>query len=214
MLKMQYKRFPLGALWTNGYLFWDEDGEAFFIDPGGDASEVLKFVKAHGLKLRKVLLTHGHLDHIAGVRDLAPLVGSEVYVGRGDARILRNPPESLQTALRIHCDPITDFQEVVEGQTLRVGKIEVQVMETPGHTEGGVCYLIAEGDEKVLASGDTLFAHSVGRTDLDGGDEVKLNASLLRLAKLPDDLRVLPGHGPETNIGKERAHNPFWPVES
>ena len=163
---MQYKRFPLGALWTNGYLFWDEDGEAFFIDPGGDA------------------------------------------------RILRNPPESLQTALRIHCDPITDFQEVVEGQTLRVGKIEVQVMETPGHTEGGVCYLIAEGDEKVLTSGDTLFAHSVGRTDLDGGDEAKLNASLLRLAKLPDDLRVLPGHGPETNIGKERAHNPFWPVQS
>ena len=65
VLKMQYKRFPLGALWTNGYLFWDEDGEAFFIDPGGDASEVLKFVKAHNLKLRKVLLTHGHLDHIA-----------------------------------------------------------------------------------------------------------------------------------------------------
>ena len=95
---------------------------------------------------------------------------------------------------------LTDFQEVAEGQTLRVGKIEARVIETPGHTEGGVCYLIAEGDEKVLASGDTLFAHSVGRTDLDGGDEAKLNASLLRLAKLPDDLRVLPEH----EIG--RAH--------
>ena len=209
---MRFRRFPLGALWTNGYLFWDEGGEAFFIDPGGDAVEVLDFLKEHNLSLKAVLLTHGHLDHIAGVRDLQPLVGDAVYVGRGDARLLLSPSVELQRALRMKCEPVTSFREVEEGMTLRVGDFEIQVMETPGHTEGGVCYLIKQGGETVLASGDTLFAQSVGRTDLDGGDQDVLDASLRRLAALPDALRVLPGHGPETAIGEERKHNPFWPV--
>ena len=209
---MRYRRFPLGPLWTNGYLFWDEDNEAFFVDPGGDAAEVLDFLTGQGLNLRKVLLTHGHLDHIAGVKDLQPLVGSEVYVARNDARFLRQPPAELQAALGIKCAPIENFQELSEGMVLRVGKMEARVMETPGHTEGSVCFLIKEGEQELLASGDTLFAQSVGRTDLDGGDREKLEDSLRRLAELPDSLRVLPGHGPETSIGEERKRNPFWPA--
>ena len=208
---MRFKRFPLGALWTNGYLFWDDGGAAFFVDPGGDATEVLEFMKENNLKLEKILLTHGHLDHIAGVCDLKPLVGNEVYVSHNDARLLRHPPEELQRALRIDCAPVTDFREISEGMTLKVGSMEALVMETPGHTEGSVCYLIKDNDESVLASGDTLFAQSVGRTDLDGGDAEALEASLRRLAKLPDNLRVLPGPGPETFIGDERKRNPFWP---
>ena len=164
---MHYKRFPLGALWTNGYLFWDDGGEAFFVDPGGDAAEVLDFVKGQGLKLRKVLLTHGHLDHFAGLHSLEPVVGNETYVGHGDAYRLREPAQALQDLLGIQCEPITDFHELKEGDVLRVGEMEIQVMETPGHTEGGVCYLISGGDERLLASGDTLFAQSVGRTDLE-----------------------------------------------
>ncbi|MDO4786185.1 MAG: MBL fold metallo-hydrolase, partial [Fretibacterium sp.] len=105
-----------------------------------------------------------------------------------------------------------DFHEVSEGMELVVGDLRIEVLETPGHTPGGVCYLIREGDESILVSGDTLFAQSVGRTDLPGGDQAKLDDSLRRLSSLPDALRVLPGHGPETTIGKERRHNPFWPV--
>lgn len=208
---MKYKRFPLGALWTNGYLVWDEDGEALFIDPGGDAAEVEDYLKQNNLRLRKVLLTHGHLDHIAGVSELQALVGDQVYVGRRDAQLLRSPSGSLSRLLGISCDPITSFHEVSEGDIIEVGRLRAYVMETPGHTEGGVCYLIKESDESLLASGDTLFAQSVGRTDLEGGDAPTLTASLLRLAELPDGLRVLPGHGPETSIGEERRHNPFWP---
>lgn len=208
---MNFKRFPLGALWTNGYLFWDVNGEAFFVDPGGDAHEVIDYMKEHSLTLRKVLLTHGHIDHIGGVHDMQPLVGDEIYIGSGDAGLLRTPPESLQQALGIRCEPTDNFKEVSEGMTINVGSFEIKVMETPGHTEGGVCYLIKNGDETVISVGDTLFAQSVGRTDLDGGDQAKLDDSLRRLAELPDELRVLPGHGPDTTIGAERKRNPFWP---
>ncbi|RRD65887.1 MBL fold metallo-hydrolase [Fretibacterium sp. OH1220_COT-178] len=209
---MQYKRFPLGGLWTNGYLFWDEKGRAFFVDPGGEAREVLDFVGDKGLELKAVLLTHGHLDHIVGVRDFLPFVGGEIYISTGDAGMLRHPPEAMQVALRMRCDGVADFHEVSEGMELVVGDLRIEVLETPGHTPGGVCYLIREGDESILVSGDTLFAQSVGRTDLPGGDQAKLDDSLRRLSSLPDALRVLPGHGPETTIGKERRHNPFWPV--
>jgi glyoxylase-like metal-dependent hydrolase (beta-lactamase superfamily II) len=89
--------------------------------------------------------------------------------------------------------------------------LEIRVMATPGHTQGSVCYLIREGEKNILASGDTLFAQSVGRTDLPGGDSAMLMASLRKLAALPDDLPVFPGHGPSTTIGQERQNNPFWP---
>ena len=187
---MQYKRFPLGKLWTNGYLFWDEGGEAFFIDPGGDAREVLEFVRSQGLKLRAVLLTHGHVDHFAGLGDLLPLVGGEVYISRDDADMIRRPSEAMQSALRIRCESVADFHEISEGNVLEIGAFRIEVLETPGHTPGGVCYLIQEGGERILASGDTLFAQSVGRTDLAGGDPSRLDDSLRKLSKLPDSLVV------------------------
>ena len=118
----------------------------------------------------------------------------------------------MQSALRIRCESVADFHEISEGNVLEIGAFRIEVLETPGHTLGGVCYLIREGGECILASGDTLFAQSVGRTDLTGGEPSKLDDSLRKLSKLPDSLVVLPGHGPETTIGEERQHNPFWPV--
>ncbi len=210
---MNYKRFPLGALWTNGYLFWDDKThEAFFIDPGGDTRDVKEFLIANDLKLTMILLTHGHIDHIAGIHELIELVGDNIYIGKNDAYRLRTPSQELQALLRVHCGGLENFKEVDEGQVINFPGYEIKVIETPGHTEGSVCYLIQDSEgHKVLVSGDTLFAQSVGRTDLEGGDDIQLEASLRKLAEFHDGLHVLPGHGPDTSIGEEREMNPYWP---
>ncbi|MDR1741263.1 MAG: MBL fold metallo-hydrolase [Synergistaceae bacterium] len=210
-MKTLFERFPLGALWANGYLFWAEENEkpAFFIDPGGDASEVLSFAKANGLDLRAVLLTHGHIDHIAGIEDFVPIVGDNIYIAEGDAELLRHPPEAMMRAIGVECGGVEKFKTVADGDAITIGPFSVKVIATPGHTPGSVCYLI---EENILVSGDTLFADSVGRTDLPGGDWGQLVESLKKLAALPDDTEVFPGHGPMTTIGHERGHNPFWPA--
>ena len=209
---MNYKQFPLGALWTNGYLFWDDETrEAFFADPGGSTQEVRDFLEENGLKLTMIILTHGHIDHIAGIPELVPFVGGEIYIGRRDAFMLKHPSSQLQALLGVHCAGVSDFKTVDEGQVIDFPGYTIKVMETPGHTEGSVCYIITDKDgHKVMLSGDTLFAQSVGRTDLEGGDQLKLEASLRRLDTLPDSLHVLPGHGPDTSIAAEREMNPYW----
>jgi glyoxylase-like metal-dependent hydrolase (beta-lactamase superfamily II) len=211
---MHYERFPLGNLWTNGYLFWGDGKEAFFVDPGGDVDDVLGHLARRNLTLKAVLLTHGHLDHIAGIEGLLPLVGNEVYISEEDAPLLRRPPEEIQRALGMTSKGTETFKTVSDKTVLSFGDLRVEVLATPGHTRGSVCYLIKDekgNKESVLVSGDTLFAQSVGRTDLPGGDEAQLMESLRKLAELPDELPVLPGHGPGTAIGRERRGNPFWP---
>ena len=210
---MNYKRFPLGALWTNGYLFWDDETrDAFFIDPGGKTKDVTDFLTANNLKLKMVLLTHGHIDHIAGIHEFVPFVGNNIYIGKNDASMLKKPSHQLQALLGVNCDGLEDFQTVEEGRIIDFSGYKIKVLETPGHTEGSVCYLITDKDgHKILISGDTLFAQSVGRTDLEGGDSLKLENSLKKLAEFNDGLHVLPGHGPDTSIGSERELNPYWP---
>ena len=209
---MKYKCFPLGALWTNGYLFWDEGGRAFFVDPGGEAGDVFAFMKERKLQLKAVFLTHGHLDHLSGIESFVPLVGDFIYISDEDAPLLRRPSAEMQAALRMRCGGVERFRSVKDGDVLEIGDLRVEVLATPGHTPGGVCYRISQEKQSVLVSGDTLFAQSVGRTDLPGGDQFTLDESLRKLATLPDDLIVLPGHGPETSIGQERQNNPFWPL--
>ena len=210
---MQYKSFPLGALWTNGYLFWDEaTKDAFFVDPGGSTQEVTDFISANNLNLKAILLTHGHIDHVAGIHELVPFTGDNIYIHHDDAAMLRKPSRQLQALLGVSFGGLENFREVEDGTRLEFSGYKVEAIHTPGHTEGSVCYMVEDdGGHKVLLSGDTLFAQSVGRTDLEGGDDVKLEASLRRLAELPDGLHVLPGHGPDTNIGSEREFNPYWP---
>ena len=210
---MQYKRFSLGALWTNGYLFWDDETRnAFFVDPGGKTKAVTKFIEDNNLNLKMILLTHGHIDHIAGIHELVSYVGDNIYIGKNDAFMLKNPSRELQELLGVDCDGLENFKTVDEGRAIDFPGYKIKVMETPGHTEGSVCYLITDKDEhNILVSGDTLFAQSVGRTDLEGGDSLKLEVSLRRLAELHDSLHVLPGHGPDTSIGEERELNPYWP---
>lgn len=217
---MKFKRFPLGALWTNTYLVWDDSGAAFLADPAGNAEEILSFAKENGLNLTTVLLTHGHLDHIGGIDSLREFAAPKFYIGAGDASMLRSPDQTVAQWMECDFKGIEDFSTLSDGDVLMIGAMNVSVIETPGHTPGCVCYLVSEPgregapwEEMLLLSGDTLFARSVGRTDLPGGDGKRLQQSLLRLSSLPDDLRVLPGHGPETTIGAERIHNSFWPGE-
>ncbi|MBQ3764945.1 MAG: MBL fold metallo-hydrolase [Synergistaceae bacterium] len=210
---MNYKRFPLGALWTNGYLFWDEETKAaFFIDPGGNTKDVIDFINKNSLNLKMILLTHGHIDHVAGIHELARLAGSEIYISSEDAEMLRHPSRQLQALLGVSFDGLSEFQELNDGREIDFPGYTIKVIATPGHTEGSVCYLITDKDgHSVLVSGDTLFAQSVGRTDLEGGDSLKLDQSLRLLDKFNDGLHVLPGHGPDTSIGSEREMNPYWP---
>ena len=210
---MQYKRFPLGALWTNGYLFWDDEThDAFFIDPGGKTEDVTKFMADNNLTLKMILLTHGHIDHTAGINELVPFTGDNIYIHSGDAEMLRHPSRELQALLGVKFGGLEAFREIDDGRTIDFPGYTVKTIATPGHTEGSVCFLITDkGGHKILVSGDTLFAQSVGRTDLEGGDDVKLESSLRRLAEFDDGLHVLPGHGPDTSIGSERELNPYWP---
>ena len=210
---MHYKRFPLGALWTNGYLFWNEaTKEAFFIDPGGKTEDVKDFMTANNLTLKMILLTHGHIDHVAGINELVPFTGDNIYIHSGDSAMLRKPSRELQELLGVKFGGLETFREIEDGRIIDFPGYTVRTIATPGHTEGSVCFLITDKDgHKVLVSGDTLFAQSVGRTDLEGGDWLKLESSLKRLAEFDDGLSVLPGHGPATSIGSERELNPYWP---
>lgn len=210
---MNYKYFPVGALWTNCYIFWDDfSKQAFCVDPGGNTQEVRDFLNSQGLKLSMILLTHGHIDHIAGIHELIPYVANNIYIGKNDASMLRNPSTQLQALLGVHCEGVNNFHEVSEGRVIDFPGYTISVIETPGHTPGSVCYMVKDNENHyVLLSGDTLFAQSVGRTDLEGGDWLKLEASLRKLDTLNDSLHVLPGHGPDTSIASEREMNPYWP---
>lgn len=210
---MNYKRFPLGPLSTNTYLVW-EGGSGFIADPAGSAAEIQDFARREGISVEKILITHGHLDHTGGLPDAVERFGAPVYVPGPDAFMVESPDMGAASWMGYDFKGMNGFMRLKDGDVLEVGKMTVQVIGTPGHTRGSSCYLARSDAGSLLLSGDTLFARSVGRTDLPGGNAVALDRSLTKLASLPDGLAVLPGHGPETTIGNERVHNPFWPEEN
>ncbi len=207
---MKYKRFPLGPLWTNTYLVWDDTGRGLLVDPAGDPDQIDGFARAWGISIEKILLTHGHLDHTGGLPAVMERFGAPVYVPEEDASLVSSPDQGALEWMGYDFKGTDDFSTLRDGDVLTVGSMKVTVLATPGHTPGSSCYLAEAEGGNLLLSGDTLFARSVGRTDLPGGDPELLDRSILKLAALPDGLQVLPGHGPETTIGAERKHNPFW----
>ncbi len=204
---MNYKRFPLGPLWTNCYVLDDGKGVAFCVDPGWEPSEILSYIKSEKLQLAAIVLTHCHFDHILGVPELKRATGVPVYVPLLDESMLSSP--SAEMAYGFKTEPVKAEYILHDGEKFTIGEISLTCIHTPGHTQGSMCLIAEQGDEKILIAGDTLFARSIGRTDLEGGDPRAMKRSLERLKGIRGDMPVLPGHGPETSLQREREWNPF-----
>jgi hydroxyacylglutathione hydrolase len=186
-----------------------ETGQAAIIDPGGNAESILAVVKDMGVTVTHLLHTHAHFDHILATGEVAAATGAPIFVHRDDQALYENLPRQGRMFGFRASRPPSPRQWLVGGETIAVGKLAVQVLHTPGHTPGSVGYYLGS-DDAVLFAGDTLFAESVGRTDLPGGSFTDIAASIrTKLYVLPGETRVIPGHGPETTIGHEREHNPF-----
>jgi len=185
-----------GSLYTNCYMAYAEDSDTcVLIDPGFDAEQILEKVRAQGKTLEAVFLTHGHFDHIGGVKDIAAQTGCRVYIHEADL--------ALPSQLTVGTVPATDHYD--EGDTVTAAGLTFRVLHTPGHTPGGVCLLC----EEAMFAGDTLFAGTCGRTDLPGSSPKQMRESLSRLAKLEGNYRVLPGHGIYSTLDMEKRTNPY-----
>ncbi len=199
----------VGPFAVNCYLLWEENSpDALIIDPGAEAETVNYWIDEFDLKPAAILLTHGHGDHIAAVAELKKQYDIPLYVGAGDEDLLANPSANI-SAFFDHpvVAPMPDHS-VQDEQELAIAGLQLTVIATPGHTVGGVCFLEETGGR--LFCGDTLFAGSIGRTDLPGGNHQQLIDSIMsRIMKLPDTCVVLPGHGPESTVGAERTSNPW-----
>jgi hydroxyacylglutathione hydrolase len=206
---MILETFPVGPLHCNCTIVGDEvTHDAIVVDPGDNIPEILSRLQKHGLTLRQIVVTHAHIDHVGGAAHLRKLTGAPVVMNQQDLALL-GMMEMQAGWLGVPTPEVAPPDASAE-DGLRVGLagLPAQVLHTPGHTPGSICLLFP--DQNLLLAGDTLFAGSIGRTDLPGGDGRQILRSLRdRLLALPDTTRVLPGHGPETTIGEERQSNPF-----
>lgn len=221
------KEFSFNTFQTRCCVVWDEDGICAFVDPGfSDASErteLVSFVESKGLKPSCIMLTHAHFDHTYGVADLARTYGIPVYMDRKETFTIENTNPYVCGAYGLPLPEAFEAQDfpgggarsgedasgaASGGAAVRVGSLLFEVLETPGHSVGGVCLL--ERGEKVLFSGDTLFAGAIGRTDHPGGDyDLLMKSIFTQLMALDGDTVVIPGHGPVSDIATERMTNPF-----
>lgn len=200
MGKLEIKCVRVGMLQTNCYIIYDDEiREAIVVDPGDEADYIAQCLKRCDVKAVAILLTHGHSDHFLGLTDLKKILQVPVYIPADDAFRLAFQSGFVDASYEIAPDDIL----VHDKESLSIGGMQIEVIHTPGHTEGGTCYYFRE--QAVLLSGDTMFCHSWGRTDFAGGDEAALFRSIReKLLPLPEDTVVLPGHEGTTTIREER----------
>lgn len=203
---MNVERLVLGMLDTNCWLVSDDaGGPVVVIDPAGDEAELLSALGERAVAC--VVLTHAHFDHIGAARAVIAATGAGLLVHQADAAAIMSAEANGGAAFGFDYTAPAADGTLVDGDIIAAGDVRLTVIHTPGHTPGSIV-LVGEGH---LFSGDTLFAGSIGRTDFAGGDMASMRTSIGRLAGLDDALRVHPGHGPDTTIGRERRVNPFFP---
>lgn len=204
---MNISCIPLGHLEANCYVIeCEETKKAAVIDPGGDPSEVISYLKEKGLTLEYIIDTHAHMDHVAGNDPLRDATGAKLLIHRLEADSLNGPRPHISPNMGFPTKFKTPDRLLEEGDIIEVGNIKLKVLHTPGHTRGGIC-LVSDG---VVFTGDTLFNCSIGRSDFTGGNYEDLITSIkTKLLTLPDETLVCPGHMGDSTIGYERKHNPF-----
>ncbi|MBL8173324.1 MAG: MBL fold metallo-hydrolase [Bryobacterales bacterium] len=206
---MIHEILPVGMLQCNCSIFGDETTkEAIVVDPGDDIADIVSILDKHQLKVKAIVITHAHIDHIGGAQKLKALTGAPVWMHQNDEG-LYNQLEMQAAWLRMQTPERAEIDiHPKEGDSLELGPSGFHVLHTPGHTQGSLCLWIPE--ENKLVAGDTLFQQSIGRTDLPGGDHRQILSSIhTKLLVLPDDAVVIPGHGANTTIGFEKRFNPF-----
>ena len=206
---MIHEILPVGPLQCNCSIVGDENSrEAIVIDPGDDIEAIMEIVARHGLQVKQIVVTHAHIDHVGGAMKIKQRTGAPILLNQNDSALLRMLDTQAQWLGMRPPGKVAIDQSITSGDSVKAGAVEGKVLHTPGHTEGSICLYFEP--EKRLVAGDTLFAGSIGRTDLPGGSYDKIIRSLHEsVLALPDETVVVPGHGELTTIGEERESNPF-----
>lgn len=195
-----------GIYGVNCYIIGDENTKkAAVIDPGGSVEDIIKTSRENGLDIEYIILTHGHGDHIGAVPQLKQITNCKVIAHKDEKELLNDKDKNLTSQMSCGVVEIDADEYVEDGESIKLGNLNLEIIHTPGHTPGCMCIKI----DNVMFSGDTLFAGSIGRTDLYGGSFESIEDSLNKLSKLDDEITVFPGHGPATRLGIEKTTNPY-----